>query len=350
MSSRDNRLHFFIGSYTEMLTKDFGGSGEGIYVVEMDLKTGSIITLNVFGIRNPAYLISNNDMLYAITEVEKHKDPKVSAFRVKSEGVLEFVNEQNVKGSLPCHINLHRHQLLIACYGSGNVLSFPLGDAGEILECTHDFKHKGASINVERQEAPHAHQAVIHPNGKYVFVPDLGIDMIKVYGFVNNSLKPKPEYDINIPKGNGPRHMVFNSKGNMGYVMNELTGNVAVLKLKNEVFECIQLYGSLPENFSGTPSGAAIRIHPNGNYLYVANRTVDAITIFIIEEEYLKLVDYIYTQGRTIREFNITPEGNWLIACLQDSNEVISYRIKPTGLLEEKHRTNAITSPVCIAF
>jgi len=82
----------------------------------------------------------------------------------------------------------------------------------------------------------------------------------------------------------------------------------------------------------------------------VANRTIDAITIFKTVGDNLEHVDYQYTNGKTLREFTISPNGDWLIACLQDSNEIIVYRIELDGTLTEKYRTNEIASPVCAVF
>jgi len=341
---------FFIGSYTEMLAEDFGGKGEGIYTVEMNMMTGQVKVLSTYFLRNPAYFVRKEHFLYVVSELENPSEAKITAFYIKEDHQLEFANVQNVKGSLPCHVNILNDNVFVACYGSGNVLNFPLTEDGEILKSKYDFHHVGSSINADRQEAPHAHQIAIHPDGKHFFVPDLGIDKIKVYGFENEILKPIPELDIVITEGLGPRHMVFNSKGDMAYVMNELTGTVAVLKLHNAKFECISLNKALPETFTETPAGSAIRIHPNGKYLYTANRTIDILTVFQIEGDNLNLLNYQYTNGKTIREFHITTNGLWLIACLQDSNEVVSYHILENGLLEERNRTNTITSPVCVCF
>ncbi|GAA4947345.1 lactonase family protein [Algibacter agarivorans] len=350
MDLSNDKLIFFIGSYTEMLTPNFGGSGKGVSTVSLNLNSGVIEFLNAYMVRNPAYLTANNGYLYAVTEVEDINAPKVSSFKILDDFSLKFVNEQPLDGSLPCHINTVNNNLLVACYGSGNLVFFPLGAKGTILGCSHNFVHKGKSINKDRQEAPHAHQAVVHPDGERVFVTDLGIDKIKVYRLKEGILEGLPEKDISIPKGNGPRHMVFNTEGNLCYVMNELTGKIAILKYKEDKFYFEKLYDALPASFTGVPSGSAIRIHPNGAYLYAANRTVDVITIFEIKNEELHMLAYQLTNGKTLREFNITPDGNWLIACLQDSNEVINYAITASGLLEEKSRTNSIVSPVCVCF
>ena len=100
-----------------------------------------------------------------------------------------------------------------------------------------NINHKGSSGKCERQEAPHAHQVAVHPNGKDVYVCDLGIDIIKAYHFKGNELVPNDIKDCKISKGSGPRHMVFNVAGNLGYVNNELTGTVSVLKRQEGSFD-----------------------------------------------------------------------------------------------------------------
>lgn len=333
-----------------MLTKDFGGSGEGIYAIEMNVNTGELNVLRTYFLRNPAYLVRNSKRLYAVSELENFEEAKVTAFNIQEDYGLKYINQQGIEGSLPCHINFLNSHLFISCYGSGNLLNYPVGDNGEILAFKSNFKHTGSSVTIERQESPHAHQIVIHPNRKYLFVPDLGIDKIKGYTFENDILKPENSMDISITSGNGPRHMVFNSEGDIGYVMNELTGKVSIIKQHNGKFEVLSAVPALPGTYKDVPSGSAIRLHPNGKYLYAANRTIDIITIFHVEGNHLNLLNYQYTQGKTIREFNISPNGEWLIACLQDSNEVISYNIQPNGLLEERSRTDAVASPVCVCF
>ncbi len=341
---------FYIGCYTQMLAKDFGGKGDGIYTIGINNSNGKIAVLHKCPMTNPAYLAlsDDNQYLYALTEVSINDNPKVKAFKIQKDYSLQLVNEQVIDGDLPCHITYTNGCLLIACYGSGNIILFPTKDTGEVLPSTQNFQHKGNSINLARQEGPHAHQTVIHPNKKDVFVPDLGIDSIKAYKLNDTTLSPLKNKDIAVEKGGGPRHMVFNKKGDLGYLMNELTGDISILKQKEDKFIFVKSVKSLPPSFKGMPSGSAIRIHPNGNYLYAGNRTLDAITIFKIHGDDLVLQSFQYTKGKTLREFNIISNGKWLVACLQDSDEVIVYKITSSGELLEQHRSYDITSAVCV--
>ena len=115
-------------------------------------------------------------------------------------------------------------------------------------------------------------------------------------------------------------------------------------------FMQIGSYSSLPSSYKELPSASAIRIHPNGSFLYIANRNFDAITIFGIKGDSLEVLEYQHTNGEEIREFNISPSGKWLIACHQNSNDTIVYSIKGDGKLTEVYRTKEIKTPVCVTF
>lgn len=345
-------LTFFIGSYTEWLLPDFGGTGYGIYTVQLDTDAGTLSILHKMASRNPSYLALNKERscLYAVTELDQKDQPQVKAFQIQEDDSLVFLNEQAIKGSYPCHLIAHAGSVMVACYMSGNVLQFPVKASGELLLGKSNFHHKGSSINTKRQEAAHAHQVAIHPNGRDVYVCDLGTDQLKAYQLQENALSPNPINDVSVSKGGGPRHMVFEHSGNLAYVVNELSGRVSILESQKGIFKEIKTYNALPNDYHGPASGSAIRLHPNGQYLYVANRKAEAITIFQVIGKTLKTIAHQYTQGAELREFNITPDGYWLIACHQNSHDTVVYQIREDGRLIEKYRTQEIKSPVCIAF
>ncbi len=343
---------FYIGSYTQFLSPEIVGSGNGISTVQLNEETGELSVLHTKMTISPSYLSisADNNYLYCNTEVIEEENPVVQAFKINEDFSLEFLNEQPIKGGCPCHIEVLNKRVLVACYISGNLLEYPLDKSGKVMECTMNHQHSGSSVNLERQEAPHTHHVAIHPINNDVYVCDLGIDIVKAYEVVEGRLEPNLNKDIAIAKGSGPRHLVFDKDGRFGYVINELTGTVAVLKNKAGIFEQIGSYESLPESHTDTPSASAIRIHPNGELLYVANRKFDAITIFRIDGETLELIDHKKTGGKEIREFNVTPSGKWLVACHQNSNDTIVFRIQDNGKLSEVYRTQKVKTPVCVAF
>lgn len=343
---------FFIGSYTKMLSPEITGFGDGISTIQLNDISGELKVVHTKKTINPSYLVLSSDskFLYCNMEVSADENPKVQAYKIKKDYSLEFLNEQPISGGYPCHIAKFENNILVACYQTGTIIQYPIDAYNELLPCAKNYQHLGSSINKERQKEPHAHQIAVQPNKNQVYVCDLGLDIIKAYQFQNVDFLPSKEQDISVIKGGGPRHMVFNKNGNLAYVLNELSGDVLILKFIENKFEQINRYSSLPPSYKGVPSSSAIRIHPNQMFLYAANRTFDAITIFGIEEERLRVLDFHFTKGTELREFNITPDGKWLIACHQNSHDTVVYKIQNDGKLIEKYRTKKIKTPVCVVF
>lgn len=341
---------FYIGTYTQMLSPNLGGNGPGIYTIALNNYTGALTILHTTSITNAGYLVRNQQYLYSVVEVLPEQNPKVVAFQIHPKGRLQKINQQSINGSLPCHINYAHQSILVACYGSGSVHRFPVNSSGCILPQSQQFNHQGSSSNKERQEAPHAHQIAIHPNQQDVLVPDLGIDTLKAYHIQKDQLLSNPTKDIAIPNGYGPRHLVFHPNGTKAYLINELTAQVTTLSQEKHQFVAKHHQPSLPKTFKQTPSASAIRHHPTLPFLYVANRTLEAITIYYTQQDQLVFVDHLLLNGKTVREFNITPNGSWLIACLHDSNDVYVFRILANGMLQQTYHTNQILAPVCVCF
>lgn len=80
----------------------------------------------------------------------------------------------------------------------------------------------------DRQDHSYPHEAIDSPDGRFVFVPDLGADQIHSFSLTSPTtcgLTQLPS--IKTDAGDGPRHMKFYSKINnqtYAYVVTELSG------------------------------------------------------------------------------------------------------------------------------
>ena len=195
-------LILFIGSYTEYPIPGFGGIGHGVYTVQLNTETGELRTLHTMMARNPSYLVvsDDNQFLYCVNELDESETPKVGAYKINADNSLQFLNEQPIAGGYPCHIKTFGNNVLVACYATGNIHQFPVDASGKLGPAVQQYSHVGSSINSERQEAPHAHQIAVHPNGRDVYVCDLGIDIIKAYHFKGKNLVPNDIKDCNLAK------------------------------------------------------------------------------------------------------------------------------------------------------
>lgn len=354
-------MKIFVGSYTKRISDEIIGQGKGIYCFDFDTTNGQLKLLSVVDALNPSYitLSRDNNYLYAVEEIDIEESPKIKSFRINTkptESGLTLCSEQDLPGSYACHLNLTNSQshVIVACYMSGNVLIYPIAKNGELLPSSQNIQHSGEGPNKERQEAAHAHMIYpFEPNG--MLAVDLGIDMAKAFSFENSTgeFVENREMDIPIPKGSGARHMVMHSNNNYAFVFGELTAELFSFKRVENKFDLLEIQPSLPADFGKTPSGAAIRIHPNGKFIYVSNRGHDSIGIFRFDlaSEKLTLIGHESCGGKTPREFNIDPTGQWLLVANQDSHNIVIFSIDQASGLLEKHAINTeLKSPSCIQF
>ncbi len=348
-------MFFYTGSYTVDNIPLPNPKGQGIGCFHLDQSTGEITRLRFTPQRNPSYLTLSEDrrFLYAVEEMEASMGQRVFAYRIEGEGELSILNSQELTGAYACHLALVKDRLVVANYMSGNAQSYPVNEDGSLEPCHQIIQHEGKGPNQARQEGPHAHMIYPFAND-HLFLVDLGIDRARAYRMdaETNEWVAVPEMDLVFDPGAGPRHMVMNALGDRAFVLSELSGEVFVFGKADNQFKQIQKISIVPENFAGKFGGAAIRLHPNGKFLYASNRGPDSITIFKVDETSgkLSLVACQSTGGKTPRDFNIDPSGKWLIAANQDSNALVVFKIDPhTGTLTQTS-TTWVGTPVNVSW
>lgn len=107
-----------------------------------------------------------------------------------------------------------------------------------------------------------------------------------------------------------------------------------------------------------TSLASAIKVHPNGKYLYAANRGTptgneNSISAFSINSNNgkLELLGTFDSKGKVPRDFEIDPTGNYLIVANQLSENVVSFRInQETGMLEDTGFEIKVKSGTCVKF
>jgi 6-phosphogluconolactonase len=136
--------------------------------------------------------------------------------------------------------------------------------------------------------------------------------------------------------------------------MEELTGTVVVYKYNNGKFAKQQRLSALPKDFTGAAGSADIHVSPDGKFLYCSNRgDANTITIFSIDQQngQLTVVGTQSTLGKTPRNFNFDPTGNYLLVANQQSDNIVIFKIdKKTGLLTDTGKQISVPNPVCIKW
>src|SRR5580692_1517826 len=353
----------YVGTYT-------ASSSKGIYSFRFDPATGQLKPMGVAAeLPNPSFLATDpqHRFLYAVTEMGPEpgadsykKNGWVSSFSIdRKTGALTFLNKVDAGGGGSCHLVVDKtgKMLFVANYGSGSVASFAIKADGSIGDRTGFDQHHGSSIDRARQEGPHAHAVVLSPDNRFLFVPDLGTDQVKIYRVdaVKGTFTPNNPPFATVKAGLGPRHFTFGRGAKFAYAVCEMGSSVAVFSYDpaKGSLTPVQTISNLPSDFKGQDDSAEIEVDRSGRFLYASNRGNDSITAFAIDpvKGTLTNVQVVPTQGNMPRNFAIDPTGKYLIAANQKSNNMVVFSIDPKdGQLKPAGQTLDISSPVDILF
>ena len=317
-----------LAGQTEPAQKNYfvyvGTYGKGIYAYRFDASSGKLEPLNLVGeVANPSFVATDGDFkyLYAASELEGDKDGEVAAFSIdRRSGALTFLNKRSAAGLAPCHLAVdHTGKMLIAAnYTSGSVPVFPIEQDGKLGELSGLMKGKGTGPNKERQEGPHAHETVFSSDNRFAYVPDLGLDEIRIYKVdaASAKLTPNDPPFAKADPGSGPRHMAISHDGKFVDVIHELIPQVSVFtrNASTGALTHLQTISSVPDGFKGKSDPAEILIDRGGNFVYASNRTFGSIAVFAVDHASGKLsrIQVIETGGTMPRGVAMDPSGKLL--------------------------------------
>lgn len=355
VSMAQKKSYLLVGTYTS-------GRSTGIHVYSFDSQSGTAQLVDSVQTSNPSYLAVSPDkkFVYAVNEdAEQGVGGKVTAFRFnKQTGRLTPLNQQRSMGNHPCYITVDKtgKWVIVGNYSSGTAAVLPVQKDGSLGEAVSVVQHEGSGVNKQRQEGPHVHATVLSPDNHTLFVTDLGIDKIMLYAFndKNGSLKPKTKAAVKLADGSGPRHLDFHPNGKWAYLIQEMAGTVTALHYKNGTLQAFQAISTLPKDFSQSFSSADIHVSADGKFLYASNRdSSNTIAIFKIQPSTgkLSLLAHQSTLGKTPRNFNFDPTGQFLLVANQRSDAIVIFRRNAqSGLLRDTGRRIDVGNPVCIKW
>lgn len=342
-----------------------GGKGEskGIYAARFDAGTGTFTTPAslVAEIPFPGFLALHPSLpvLYSVSS------DTVASYRIiEKDGhpLLQPLNTVPTGTGRGTHLDVHPQgkALVTVHYGDGDVVIYPLHDDGSIGERSQVIQLEAFSaVNAQRQEAPHPHSVYFDATGNYALIPDLGADTTYVYRLDADATTLHLQGKGDAAPGEGPRHMKFSVDGRYVYVLNELGLSVDTFKW-DATNGSLHKIGSSPtltkeeQEGHGTITASEIRIHPNGKFLYTANRAHDSISVFTIDAAtgLPGRVQVVPTVVKWPRNFNLDPGGQWLLCAGQNSNAVGVFAIDPdTGTLADKEGSDlAVPRSICVLF
>lgn len=355
---------------SESPIKFYVGSSDGkvehsIYLCELDPVAGALTVLDSFaGAAGPSYLAISPDgnTLYSVDNRSVDPDgnsQSVNAFRINADDLsLKYLNNQSSEGRGPCHVYATEAYLFIANYSSGHATCISLLPDGRLEFSTSAVVAEGSGPNQNRQKGPHAHQVMLDPSGSFLLVPDLGTDKVMNYVLDGESgeLTPNPQQAwLELPPGAGPRHLAFHPSGKLVYVLSEMNSMLTACSFNEEsgVLEIINAESIVKDGFSGNKQAAAVRVHPNGKFVYASNRDeVDNLAAYRIKDDGgIERIQLLESIPHWPRDFNITPDGKYMLIAGARANELQLYKIDAeSGELTGTEAKISVPVPTCVLF
>jgi 6-phosphogluconolactonase len=345
--------YLLVGTYTK-------GKSTGIYVYDFNQKNGAVKIVDSVQTPNPSYLAvaPNQKFVYAVSETQRGNfSGKVRAFSFDQKtGELTYINEEPSVGDNPCYIVVDKtgRWVIVANYTSGTLAVLPIKNDGSLGEAVSSVQHYGHGTNPQRQEGPHVHSTVLSPDNKYLFVQDLGLDKIIEYSFNDKNGTIAAADSVKLKDGSGPRHFVFHPNNRWAYLVQEMGGTVTAFDYQNGRLKNVQTISALPANFNKYFTSADVHISNDGKFLYASTRdSANIITVYKIDPKTgrLSVVGYQSTLGKTPRNFNFDPGGNFLLVANQNSDNVVIFKVnRQTGRLTDTGNRIDVGNPVCIKW
>ena len=348
----------------DVLTMFVGTYSDGFYAYDFDQNAGTFVGEEPVAkaeMPNPSYLAVRGNRVYAVSEMPD-TTASVWAWRWAGNG-FEFLNarptgiasvipseakESPFRGEDPCYVSTDGTVLAVANYSGGTLATYRLREDGSIAPLDSLLLSGTGGPDLSRQEAPHVHCAVFTPDGKYLLFSEFSADEIGRLSLVGGTVRDYCRA-ATLQSDDGPRHLLFDASGEHLYVIGELSGDITVFDYADGSLREKQVIKADRMDARGA---ADIHLSPDGKFLYASLRLRgDGIVVFEVGPGgVLAYVGYTAT-GPHPRNFNITPNGKYVLVACRDNDAVEVYaRDARTGLITDTGRRLAVSRPVFVGW
>jgi 6-phosphogluconolactonase len=343
----------YVGCFT---TEKRKAKGKGIALFSIDPASGKWTFVEACNaLHNPSYICLDRAQRFMYSA---HGDSsEVCAYaRDARTGKLTLLNKQDTKGDNSSTVEVDASGRWVLLSTGPGVALFPVKADGSLDPYSDLVIPEGEPGPLrDEQEGPHPHQATFDLTGRFVVVPDKGLDRIQVFRFDAERGK-LASCDI-LPARHGavPRHITFHPRRPYAYLVAENDSTVFALHWdtgtgKLKPFERVP---TLPADFVNDNMAAEIAIMPSGKFLYASNRGHDSIVIYSVDEASgrIETVGWEPVRGKKPRFFALDPAAEHLYAANEDSHAIVEFRVdQATGKLTHTGQVIETGSPTCIAF
>jgi len=338
------------------------GGNEGIFSASWNAATGDLGPLQLAAAcPQPGFLaLGPQGRIYAVGDANT---PKGAVFAFERKGAkLTALNQISSGGTDPCHIALSgpfssQGWAFVANYDSGQVLATRIQPDGKLLEMgTAENFNEHSGPTTRREQVSHTHWSTVAPNGRFVYINDLGRDRIWLHQFhPQNGLTLRAEQSFVATPGSGPRTLHFHPHLPLAYSVNEVDSTVELLAWNAETggLTSVERYNLVPEDYTGPSAGCDLVIPQDARHLYAINRFDNFVATYAVHPKTgrLSLLERADCGGKKPRHLALDPTERWLLIANQDSGNIaILPRNSATGRLGKILQDIKTASPMCLLF
>lgn len=337
----------YVGTYTN-------GSGIGINIFDVNPIEGTLEFRKAIPVNNSSHVAKSNNgkYLYSIA------DEGVEVFKILEDGDLEAINQVDIDGMRGCFLDTDYEgkHLYVAGYHDGKVTVVHTHSDGSLGSVEAGVFHKGIGSVAERNFRPHVCCVRPTPDNKYICAVDNGIDQIKIYKMNEEKKQLEVVEIVRCERESGPRLIRFSKNGRFAYVNMELNNEVNVYEYKEvdgtPELELIQTISTVSDTIDPAhDAAAALRLSPDGNYLFCSTAGDNTVAMFSIDQETGILTKKLALpiSGEYPKDLAIFPDGRHIAVVNNESNSITTFAVDyEKFVLVQKGAPIHIDQPNCI--
>lgn len=304
-------MHGYIGTYTT-------GRSQGIYRFTFDPDTGALSEPILFvAVRNPKCVARKGSILASAIELEGRAGVALWDARHPCTPPFSMCCPEK---QTPCHLRFSGSSLLAANYHEGLFTVYRT-----------DSHNLSCATQIACGEKAGCHQSLGRRG--FILVPCLEQDQVRIF-----DRKFSPRGVILFPAGSGPRHGIFYPKDRTLWMVTERSHELYHFNYADTRYQLLQQVSILPKDHPeyAASTTAAIRLSPDGRFLYTSTRGADIMSVFALDADGAHLIQQVPCGGKHPRDFILSDDGRYVLVLCRDSDDLFSFpRDAETGKLGE---------------
>lgn len=334
---------YFVGTYGDE-------SQPNVFVYGRQGRLPAVLKVSVSAGTRPSFVCFNRakEILYVVNEknVPMHgSGGTIRSYRFDPAGPgLEKLSEIDSGGEDPCFLTLDPDERFLLCtnYSSASAVVFPLDDQGVVGEPTQTLQWPVGC---------HPHAAVFSPDGRFVYIPDLGANKVRILRWyaADGTLHEREGLDSSSGPGRGPRLIAFVPGQNRAVVVNE--GSNSLTQYANSPIDGALEPLSETTLLSPQPNGdqpahaQAAHVDVYGGEVYASVRGQDNL-VRIRESR----SEFFGARGQCPRFFVIDQDEGELLVAWQGSHRIDRFHLQPEMPPGYVEVFAEVPSPTCIVI